>query len=191
MGTRNVTVIRYNGEEKVRQYGQWDGYPTAALASIVEFLKTNGNIEHLKQNLAKCRLVPEEEFVYPANFDEVGERVFKEYMNFFKLTWSERMEKCIELFDFSKKDILEYYLTTRDTGYCIPDILITNAADEAAEIVLQKTYTNECDWQIEAVNTIDLDTNRITSCWHENKMTWDFDCLPDDEAIERFEKREV
>ena len=102
----------------------------------------------------------------------------------------ERMEVCPKLFDVSYAEMFAYYLATRDTGYDIPNILITTAADEAKEIILQEAYTNECDWQIEAVNIIYLDSNRITSYWHNKKMTWDFSCLPDDEEIEKFEQEE-
>ena len=28
MGTRNLTIVISNGEYKVAQYGQWDGYPS-------------------------------------------------------------------------------------------------------------------------------------------------------------------
>ena len=71
MGTRNVTIIKYEGKEKVRQYGQWDGYPTCALANIVAFLKTDGAIEKLKANLSKVVMVPEEYSIYPKEFDEI------------------------------------------------------------------------------------------------------------------------
>ena len=40
MGTRNLTmVINQEGETKVAQYGQWDGYPSGVGASVLSFLK--------------------------------------------------------------------------------------------------------------------------------------------------------
>lgn len=39
MGTRNSTLVRLEGELKVAQYGQWDGYPTGQGATIQDFLK--------------------------------------------------------------------------------------------------------------------------------------------------------
>lgn len=41
MGTRNLTTVIKNGEFKVAQYGQWDGYPTGQGQKIVEFLLKN------------------------------------------------------------------------------------------------------------------------------------------------------
>ena len=30
MGTRNLTIVYYDGDYRVAQYGQWDGYPEGA-----------------------------------------------------------------------------------------------------------------------------------------------------------------
>lgn len=46
MGTRNLTMVVSNGETKVGQYGQWDGYPSGqgatALSILSEIAKENG-----------------------------------------------------------------------------------------------------------------------------------------------------
>ena len=184
MGTRNVTIIKHNGQERVRQYGQWDGYPTEALKEIVKFLKTDGAIEHLKQNLPKCVLTPEEKFKYPNNFEAIGKEIYSNY-------WSEIQRKTYEEklnnINYTKKDMFRYYCATRDTGYYIPELLTTSAADEAVVIMLSKAYTNEIDWQIEAVNIIDLDNKQIISYWHDAKAEWSFDNLPSDDEIKLFE----
>lgn len=39
MGTRNLTAVQLDGEYKVAQYGQWDGYPSGQGATVLEFLK--------------------------------------------------------------------------------------------------------------------------------------------------------
>lgn len=40
MGTRNVTaVIDNNGDLKIAQYGQWDGYPSSSGLDILDFLR--------------------------------------------------------------------------------------------------------------------------------------------------------
>jgi hypothetical protein len=38
MGTRHLTIVRLDGEYRVAQYGQWDGYPQGQGATILEFL---------------------------------------------------------------------------------------------------------------------------------------------------------
>lgn len=39
MGTRNLTVVKIDGEYKVAQYGQWDGYPQGQGLTALQFLR--------------------------------------------------------------------------------------------------------------------------------------------------------
>jgi hypothetical protein len=185
MGTRNVTIVKQNGKEFVRQYGQWDGYPTGALASIVEFLKTDGAIEKLKQNLPKVELVSESCSIYPKEFDEICSAYYRiGYTQNIK----EKRDALAVATGFDEDAIFKYLLSTRDTGYQILDVLILDEADAADKIVLQKAYTDKVDWQIEAVNVVDLDRECIRSYWHDNMREYNFDVLPNETEIEEFEK---
>lgn len=38
MGTRNLTMVQLDGECKVAQYGQWDGYPSGQGETILDWL---------------------------------------------------------------------------------------------------------------------------------------------------------
>lgn len=38
MGTRHLTVVKLGGHYRVAQYGQWDGYPSGAGKTILDFL---------------------------------------------------------------------------------------------------------------------------------------------------------
>lgn len=40
MGTRNLTCVVYQGEYKISQYGQWDGYPSGQGATALTFLQS-------------------------------------------------------------------------------------------------------------------------------------------------------
>lgn len=40
MGTRNSTLIQLDGQYKLAQYGQWDGYPSGQGATALAFLRT-------------------------------------------------------------------------------------------------------------------------------------------------------
>jgi hypothetical protein len=53
MGTRNLTLVRLGGKYKVAQYGQYDGYPEAVGAGIVEVLKTYPR-EQIETAIAAC-----------------------------------------------------------------------------------------------------------------------------------------
>jgi hypothetical protein len=187
MGTRHFIGVKQNREFKVAQYGQWDGYPTTALAKIVEFLKTDGAIEHLKRNLPKCVLTPEEKFKYPDNFEAIGKEIYNKYISLIGLKTYE--EKLCNI-NYTKADMFKYYCATRDTGYNIPELLTTSAADEAVVIMLQKCSSCKVDWEIEAVNVIDLDEERIISHWHDYKAEWSFDNLPSEDEIHMFENGE-
>lgn len=55
MGTRNLIAVVMNGEYRVAQYGQWDGYPDGQGKDLLDFLVGEGNIEKLKAALPRCR----------------------------------------------------------------------------------------------------------------------------------------
>ena len=51
MDTRHVVFVYYQGRFVLAQYGQFDGYPEAEGAVILEFIQTPGNIDRLKNGL--------------------------------------------------------------------------------------------------------------------------------------------
>jgi hypothetical protein len=57
MGTRNLTCVVLDGEFKVAQYCQWDGYPEGQGRTIVEFIKKlkGKKITTFKKNLRNLR----------------------------------------------------------------------------------------------------------------------------------------
>ena len=61
MGTRHLqTVIDKDGEIKIQQYGQWDGYPEGQGKSILNYLKT-GDLAKYQENLSKIHQITPEE----------------------------------------------------------------------------------------------------------------------------------
>lgn len=61
MGTRNLTAVFLNGEYKVAQYCQWDGYPSGQGKTILEFLHQPGNIDKLRESVKQCTWIDEKE----------------------------------------------------------------------------------------------------------------------------------
>lgn len=51
MGTRNLTCVVKDGEYKVAQYGQWDGYPSGAGLTVLTFLREQFNREQFLNGL--------------------------------------------------------------------------------------------------------------------------------------------
>ena len=63
MGTRHLICAVIDGEMKLAQYGQWDGYPSVQGQAVVDFLKKlNGDeMETLSKHLRLCSFVSDEE----------------------------------------------------------------------------------------------------------------------------------
>lgn len=60
MGTRHLICVVSNGEYKVAQYGQWDGYPSGQGLRILKFLQSD-QLAAFKENLPKCSWASEED----------------------------------------------------------------------------------------------------------------------------------
>ena len=62
MGTRHLTCVIQDGEFRVAQYGQWDGYPKGQGRAILDFLKM-ANLHHFRSRVRKrCRFFDNKEF---------------------------------------------------------------------------------------------------------------------------------
>jgi len=64
MGTRHLTFVKLNGEYKVAQYGQWDGYPEGQGVTVLEFIRNNQHkdkLESFKEKVQLCRWISETE----------------------------------------------------------------------------------------------------------------------------------
>lgn len=60
MGTRHLTGVRVNGELKVAQYGQWDGYPTGQGETVSTFLR-EADMDKFRTEVEKLRWITEAE----------------------------------------------------------------------------------------------------------------------------------
>lgn len=77
MGTRNLIAVHSDGEYKIAQYSQWDGYPSGQGLTVLNFLKSLGTeekFEEFKMSLDKVYFPDDEELT---DIDEA----FKTQMN--------------------------------------------------------------------------------------------------------------
>ena len=61
MGTRNLTAVMLDGEYKIAQYGQWDGYPSGQGITALNFMRTV-DIDKFKEQVRKCRFCKQEDY---------------------------------------------------------------------------------------------------------------------------------
>lgn len=61
MGTRNLTIIRKDGENKVAQYGQWDGYPSYSGKVIIDALNRKDALALLNKSVDNTSWATEED----------------------------------------------------------------------------------------------------------------------------------
>lgn len=61
MGTRNVIAVRLDGQYKVAQYGQWDGYPEGQGLGCLEFLRKEMNEKLFREALRKTSFISDKE----------------------------------------------------------------------------------------------------------------------------------
>ncbi|NTF18014.1 hypothetical protein G6L37_06325 [Agrobacterium rubi] len=78
MGTRHLVTIVKDGEFKLAQYGQWDGYPSGQGVTVVEFFN-NGDVEALKANVDKLRYIDDEQA--DALYQTIGIPSGQEWLN--------------------------------------------------------------------------------------------------------------
>lgn len=62
MGTRHLIVVIADGETRVAQYGQWDGYPSGQGVAVLEFLSSELNRAKLATAAPRCSWISEGDF---------------------------------------------------------------------------------------------------------------------------------
>lgn len=72
MGTRGTLHVYVNGDLKIRQYNQWDSYPTGQFDDICRFFRNKDNVEELALRLSKTRFATEDEWKKVTTFVETG-----------------------------------------------------------------------------------------------------------------------
>jgi len=143
MGTRHLIAVQYEGEYKVAQYGQWDGYPEGQGVDILKFLES-ADINNFKEQLKKVRFLDKEK----------RDKEFLENYNKAAPTWSNEPDNRTT----EQKRWWDKF-QSRDLG---AEILGNIYESEDDEITLYNhiDFANEslhCEWAY----IIDLDKNML------------------------------
>lgn len=157
MGTRNLTkVIDKNGEIRVAQYGQWDGYPSGQGINMLSFISEYQMLNKIEQSLVKCRFVSQGEI--DAAYD-----VFND---------SDKWESLREGFSgFS----IAFPSLTRDTCSDILKVIVYSNE----EVILWDDREFEKDELFcEGVYSINYQTRTFDSTYGGKTVSFSFDSLP-------------
>lgn len=131
MGTRNLTIVHSNGEYKVAQYGQWDGYPEGLGVQLLKYLK-GININELRNAVNDCTYLSKEDF------DEINKNIDEARKDNPRFSWQKFYP---ELSRDTGGDILELIMFKNKTK-------LQNSLNFAADSLF-------CEWAY----VIDLDKN--------------------------------
>ena len=96
MGTRNLTCVYLDGEYKVAQYGQWDGYPSGTGVDVLEFVRDKMNRIVFEKKLRAINVLTEHEVQkkwQSVGADDSG-LVNMEISNFFQKTNPQLHRDC-------------------------------------------------------------------------------------------------
>jgi hypothetical protein len=181
MGTRNLSLCKKDGQIKIAQYGQWDGYPSGQGATILKFCQDKENLQRLKNRLADIRpleeikgFLLEYDKLAPAWSNEIDKRTTE-----MKVWWNTLMHRDIggEIFEN-----IAHLDTSKMPAVMGDNIYIEHYWD------LDKT-DNYCDVWIEYAYLINFDTNKLECYGYGNLLKeYDLDNLPTvDEFIKELE----
>lgn len=96
MGTRHLIAVQVDGDYKIAQYGQWDGYPSGQGAEILRWLRA-ANLGNFANKCRATQWLTDEELDAgwvacgaPPGADMVGMDVFRRHSE----RWPERSRDC-------------------------------------------------------------------------------------------------
>lgn len=133
MGTRNLTVVHKNGEYKVAQYGQWDGYPGGLGVTLLKFLK-GVNMDTFRNAIDNVSFYTQEEL------EEIDKKIDEIIKDIPTYEW----QKC-------------YPHLSRDCGGDILYLIVFKDIDKLKNSIDFAGDSLFCEWAY----VIDLDTNKF------------------------------
>ncbi len=194
MGTRNVTAVILDGEKRVCQYCQWDGYPTWAGAHIMEFLK-DCDFEQFKKALLNTKITVvdyDDAVCYTGSTKDIEEVSGKIYKARTELrdanpkgdypSNEDAIKNLLEKGTITEQEAEDFYVSTRDTGCDIlPYIYNRSFEKPPLEIfAMKEEFNGEYSFDIQGVYILDLDKMTLDMTYNGFNKVFDINIIPSD-----------
>lgn len=193
MGTRNLTCVYMNGEYKVAQYGQWDGYPEGQGITCLEFLRDKVNWILFTKRLENLSWIDDRKLkLIRKPYQHPSGGMTMEMSDLFEQTYPEfSRNTAAEILELIQNDKLTMNRLQNDLDF---------AAEEDCEwcyvIDIDKgTFEVYEGWNTEPLTPedrfykLDMEYNnsKRRRAWHAVKLkaTFELDNLPDNETFIR------
>ncbi len=190
MGTRNITRVISDGEVKINQYCQWDGYPTGRGADVlrnIQHMMKFGLLDMMREKLRSSNLLNLRETnknavtTYTgAPYTEESKRIFEKVdealQNASYIPLMTRLHALIADGEISLEEAKYHIVASRDSGNDVLRFMMDFRPDGMT------FYTDpylsgmppEGDWQIEAMYILDLDRETAEIWWHGDCQKYSF-----------------
>lgn len=168
MGTRHFIGVKQNGEFKVAQYGQWDGYPSGQGANVLQFLQ-NADLKKFAEKVSKCVFIDSENI--RQKWIAVG-RNPEDKLPFVSIELGNKFDAA-------------YPQLSRDTGAGILPMVMES--EDGLELYDSSDFLEDglfCEYAY----IIDLDTNKLLCYSGGQSYKWgeySLDALPELEQLKR------
>lgn len=202
MGTRNITRVILDGEIKVNQYSQWDGYPTGrgndVLLFMRDILSSPGQKDEFIRRLRLSSLnmlndgdqrnttytgAPIDAKDYDAleRFDEYRYKKMKLALdNGLETDYITTAKSAVQEGEFTLEEMVTVFAASRDVGCYVLPFLMEFCPDGMALWTDEYSLNvpPEGDWQIQGVFTIDFDAQTVAISFNgDTSWSISFDAL--------------
>lgn len=194
MGTRNITSVILDGEQKVCQYCQWDGYPTWAGAHILEFLK-DCDMEQFKQALenTKINVVDYKHArTYTGSTKNITDianvvsnmrtKLRDENPDGPYPTNEDALKFLLQEGKIDEHQAEDFYVSTRDTGCNILSYIYNRPLDwQVLDLyAMKEEFEGEYSWDIQGVYILNLDKMTLDMTYNGYSKVYDINNIPID-----------
>ena len=197
MGTRGTLHVYVNDELKIRQYNQWDSYPTWQFKRICDFVRDEDNLSILADKLRQTRFFTKEEMKMVLEFDK-----YKGFKGMNKLDYDD-FRKIVSAYNLINRDygsdiLWQIVALCKNIGlddypkylYGLPDwAMLTDdednglAGEEGNYVINLRTEPNP------SIHSEDLKVHfTLSGDWHDIEREFPEDYIPTQEEIEQWEK---